>query len=95
MSQPALLRAARAAVASRPYSHPTRRQVAEPRRLAARAAAQRMAALLGEPVGARAGFRTRADGTSGPRTAVLAVTTGVLLRRLQRVRRPALHGAQL
>lgn len=63
-------------------------QVAEPRRLAARAAARRMAALLGERVGGRVGFRTRVDGASSRATVVLAVTTGLLLRRLQRVRHP-------
>ena len=63
-------------------------QVAEPRRLAAHAAARRMAALLGERVGGRVGFRTRVDGASSRATVVLAVTTGLLLRRLQRVRPP-------
>ncbi|KAK9845867.1 hypothetical protein WJX81_004581 [Elliptochloris bilobata] len=64
--------------------------VAEPRRLAARAAATRMAALLGERLGARVGYRTRVDSVASRDTVVLAVTTGVLLRRLQRD--PALRG---
>ena len=46
-----------------------------------------MAAMLGERVGARVGFRTRVDGASGRQTVVLVVTTGLLLRRLQQVRR--------
>lgn len=58
--------------------------VAEPRRLAVRAAARRMAWLLGEPVGERVGFTVRGERRVGPRTAVEVVTTGVLLQRLQR-----------
>ena len=57
--------------------------VAEPRRLAARAAARRMAWLLGEPVGERVGFTVRGERKVGPRTVVEVVTTGVLLQRLQ------------
>ncbi|MEV5751152.1 ATP-dependent helicase HrpB [Actinoallomurus sp. NPDC052308] len=56
--------------------------VAEPRRLAARAAARRMAWMLGEPVGDRVGYAIR--GERRPGSAVEVVTTGVLLRRLQR-----------
>ncbi|MFG3113917.1 ATP-dependent helicase HrpB [Streptomyces sp. NPDC048197] len=58
--------------------------VAEPRRIAARAAARRMAWLLGEQVGDRVGFTVRGERRAGPRTAVEVVTTGVLLQRLQR-----------
>ncbi|MFC5723046.1 ATP-dependent RNA helicase [Streptomyces gamaensis] len=58
--------------------------VAEPRRIAARAAARRMAWLLGEDVGDRVGFTVRGERRAGPRTAVEVVTTGVLLQRLQR-----------
>ncbi|UQI44148.1 ATP-dependent helicase [Streptomyces sp. HU2014] len=58
--------------------------VAEPRRIAARAAARRMAWLLGEPVGGRVGFTVRGERRAGPRTVVEVVTTGVLLQRLQR-----------
>ncbi|MFD9812288.1 ATP-dependent helicase HrpB [Streptomyces sp. NPDC059080] len=58
--------------------------VAEPRRIAARAAARRMAWLLGERVGERVGFTVRGERRVGPRTAVEVVTTGVLLQRLQR-----------
>ncbi|MEZ0069486.1 ATP-dependent helicase HrpB [Streptacidiphilus sp. MAP12-20] len=64
---------------------PSRRVlVAEPRRLAVRAAARRMAWLLGETVGERVGFTVRGERRVGPRTAVEVVTTGVLLQRLQR-----------
>lgn len=58
--------------------------VAEPRRIAARAAARRMAWLLGERVGASVGFTVRGERVVGPSTAVEVVTTGVLLQRLQR-----------
>ncbi|WP_329194368.1 MULTISPECIES: ATP-dependent helicase HrpB [unclassified Streptomyces] len=58
--------------------------VAEPRRIAARAAARRMAWLLGEAVGESVGFTVRGERVAGPRTAVEVVTTGVLLQRLQR-----------
>ncbi|MEU7554764.1 ATP-dependent helicase C-terminal domain-containing protein [Streptomyces sp. NPDC044571] len=58
--------------------------VAEPRRIAARAAARRMAWLLGEPVGGSVGFTVRGERVAGPGTVVEVVTTGVLLQRLQR-----------
>ncbi|QNS06849.1 ATP-dependent helicase HrpB [Streptomyces xanthii] len=64
---------------------PVRRVVvAEPRRIAARAAARRMAWLLGERVGERVGFTVRGERAVGPRTVVEVVTTGVLVQRLQR-----------
>jgi ATP-dependent helicase HrpB len=56
--------------------------VAEPRRLAARAAAARMAALLGEDVGERVGYSVRGDSRTSARTRVEVVTSGLLLRRL-------------
>ncbi|MFC1400970.1 MULTISPECIES: ATP-dependent helicase HrpB [Streptacidiphilus] len=58
--------------------------VAEPRRLAVRAAARRMAWLLGTPVGEDVGFTVRGERRMGPRAVVEVVTTGVLLQRLQR-----------
>ncbi|MFD9357408.1 ATP-dependent RNA helicase [Streptomyces sp. NPDC060031] len=58
--------------------------VAEPRRIAARAAARRMAWLLGEQVGGSVGFTVRGERVAGPDTVVEVVTTGVLLQRLQR-----------
>ncbi|WNI25362.1 ATP-dependent helicase HrpB [Streptomyces sp. ITFR-16] len=64
---------------------PVRRVVvAEPRRIAARAAARRMAWLLGERTGGRVGFTVRGERVVGPDTVVEVVTTGVLLQRLQR-----------
>ncbi|SCL48049.1 ATP-dependent helicase HrpB [Micromonospora citrea] len=58
--------------------------VAQPRRVAARAAARRMAALLGEPVGERVGYAVRGERRTGPRTRVEVVTTGLLVRRMHR-----------
>ncbi|MET7872468.1 ATP-dependent helicase HrpB [Streptomyces cyaneofuscatus] len=64
---------------------PVRRVVvAEPRRIAARAAARRMAWLLGEQPGGRIGFTVRGERVVGRDTMVEVVTTGVLLQRLQR-----------
>ncbi|WP_309238786.1 ATP-dependent helicase HrpB [Actinoplanes aureus] len=57
--------------------------VAEPRRVAARAAARRMAALLGERVGGRVGYAVRGDRQVSRDTVVEVVTTGLLVRRLQ------------
>jgi len=55
----------------------------EPRRLAARAVAQRMAMLLGESIGATVGYRMRLDTRVSPRTRIEVVTEGVLTRLLQ------------
>ncbi len=55
----------------------------EPRRLAARAAARRMAQLLDESVGETIGYRVRMDSRTGPNTRVEVVTEGVLTRMLQ------------
>ncbi|MFE5404771.1 ATP-dependent RNA helicase [Streptomyces sp. NPDC056580] len=64
---------------------PARRVVvAEPRRIAARAAARRMAWLLGERTGDSVGYTVRGERVVGRRTRVEVVTTGVLLQRLQR-----------
>lgn len=58
--------------------------VTQPRRIAARAAARRLAGMLGEPVGQTVGHTVRGDRKVGPGTRIEFVTTGVLLRRLQR-----------
>ncbi|WP_369222121.1 ATP-dependent helicase HrpB [Streptomyces sp. R39] len=64
---------------------PARRVVvAEPRRIAARAAARRMAWLLGEQVGRSVGYTVRGERVVGRHACVEVVTTGVLLQRLQR-----------
>lgn len=57
--------------------------VTQPRRVAARAAARRLAALLDEPLGATIGYAVRGERRTGPRTRVEIVTAGLLLRRLQ------------
>jgi ATP-dependent helicase HrpB len=57
--------------------------VAEPRRLAARAAAARMAALLDEPVGRTVGYAIRGDRRVSGSTKIEVVTSGLLVRRLQ------------
>ena len=55
----------------------------EPRRLAARAAAQRMSFLRGEDVGQTIGYRTRLDTKVSSATRIEVVTEGVLTRMLQ------------
>ncbi|TVP74040.1 MAG: ATP-dependent helicase HrpB [Rhodobacteraceae bacterium] len=55
----------------------------EPRRLAARAAAEQMARLLGEEVGARVGYRVRGDAAVSSATRIEVVTEGILTRMLQ------------
>ncbi|HEY2684045.1 MAG TPA: ATP-dependent helicase HrpB [Steroidobacteraceae bacterium] len=55
----------------------------EPRRLAARAVATRMASMLGEPVGKRVGFRTRLETRVSASTRLEVVTEGILTRMLQ------------
>ena len=55
----------------------------EPRRVAARAAARRMAAERGGRLGDEVGYQVRFDRQCGPQTRLLVVTPGVLLRLLQ------------
>ncbi len=64
--------------------------VLEPRRLAARAAAHRMAQTLGEGVGETVGYRVRMESKVGRRTRIEVVTEGILTRLLQSD--PALEG---
>ena len=67
--------------------------VAEPRRLATRAAATRMAAILGEQAGQRVGYQIRGESRRSAATRVEVVTTGVLLNRL--IADPELPGVDL
>ena len=60
----------------------------EPRRLAARAAAERLAQSLGEAVGGQVGYRMRGESVRGSRIEV--VTEGILTRMIQTD--PALEG---
>lgn len=62
---------------------PGRIVMLEPRRLAARAAAERMADTLGEPVGARVGYRIRGEAKVSKATRIEVVTEGILTRMLQ------------
>ncbi len=54
-----------------------------PRRIAARAAAERMAEIAGERVGARIGYVTRMDSKRSPRTRILVLTEGIFRNRIQ------------
>ncbi|WP_116363935.1 ATP-dependent helicase HrpB [Parahaliea mediterranea] len=65
----------------------------EPRRMAARAAALRMAQLLNEPVGQTVGYRIRLDTCVSKATRIEVITEGILTRRLQSD--PALEGVGL
>src|SRR6218665_941385 len=65
----------------------------EPRRLAARAAAERLASELGEAVGGTVGYRIRLESKVSAATRIEVVTEGILARRLQED--PALEGVGL
>lgn len=54
-----------------------------PRRLAARAAAERMAELSGQPVGATIGYMTRLDANYSAATRILVLTEGIFRSRIQ------------
>jgi ATP-dependent helicase HrpB len=56
--------------------------VLEPRRIAARAAAERMAATLGSRLGEDIGLRARLSSKTGPRVAIEVVTEGVFTRMI-------------
>lgn len=64
--------------------------VVEPRRVAVRSAAVRMAALLGERTGQTVGYRTRIDRVVSTQTRIEVVTEGLLVRRL--IADPLLEG---
>ena len=55
----------------------------EPRRMAARAAAERMASLLGEEAGFTVGYRVRLEAKVSARTRIEVITEGILNRMLQ------------
>ncbi|QBX69365.1 ATP-dependent helicase HrpB [Serratia quinivorans] len=55
----------------------------EPRRLAAKNVAYRLAQQLGEEPGQTVGYRMRAESKSGPNTRLIVVTEGILTRMLQ------------
>ncbi|OPX54408.1 ATP-dependent helicase HrpB [Oceanospirillum multiglobuliferum] len=64
-----------------------------PRRVAAQAAASYMAGLIGESVGERIGYRVKGESKVSAQTRLELVTSGVLLRMLQRD--PTLDGISL
>jgi ATP-dependent helicase HrpB len=67
--------------------------VVEPRRIAAKAAARRMSALLNQEVGGTVGYRMRMETCVGKNTQIEVVTEGILTRRL--TRDPELDGVGL
>lgn len=78
------------AIFDQSWVHERKVLLLEPRRLAARAAARRMADTLQEAVGATVGYRMRLDTKIGPSTRIEVVTDGILTRMLQHD--PALAG---
>lgn len=66
-----------------PDGTPRRIVMLEPRRLATRAAAQRMAAITGTELGGFVGYQTRDERRVSAQTVVEVVTEGILTRRLQ------------
>ena len=71
------------ALLDEPWAVGARLIVLEPRRIAARAAAERMAATLGERVGETVGFRVRLQSRVSAKTRVEVVTEGVFTRMIQ------------
>lgn len=55
----------------------------EPRRLAVRSSASRMAELLGEKIGQRVGYQIKMESVQSKATQILIVTEGILTRKLQ------------
>lgn len=78
------------ALLDEPWAVQGRLIVLEPRRLAARAAAKRMADLMGEQVGATVGYRVRLDSRVSAATRIEVVTEGVFTRMI--LDDPALDG---
>lgn len=78
------------ALLDEPWAAEGRILVLEPRRLAARMSAARMASVAGEPVGGTFGYSVRGERSVGASTRVEVVTEGLFVRRLQRD--PTLEG---
>ncbi|MFC3713973.1 ATP-dependent helicase HrpB [Sphingoaurantiacus capsulatus] len=72
------------ALLDRPWAEGQRILLLSPRRLAARAAAERMASLRGEPAGRTIGYRTRLDSKISAATRVEVLTEGVFTNLIQR-----------
>ena len=71
------------ALLNAPFLDGRRILLLEPRRLAARAAARRMAGLIGEAQGQTVGYRTRLDSRVSAATRIEVITEGILTRLLQ------------
>jgi len=71
------------ALLTEPWLADQRILLLEPRRIAARSAAERMADVLGERVGQTVGYRMRMDSAISEQTRIEVVTEGVLTRMLQ------------
>ena len=71
------------ALLAEPWLHGRKIVMLEPRRVAARASAARMASLLGEKSGETVGYQVRFDKRIGPETRIEVITEGLLTRRLQ------------
>lgn len=71
------------ALLSEPWAGGKRILLLSPRRLAARAAAERMATVRGERVGDTVGYRTRMDSAVGPATRIEVLTEGIFTRLVQ------------
>ena len=69
-------------LADQPWLKGQKVLVLEPRRLAARGAAERMAQTLGERVGEHVGLRARLTSLIGPKTRIEVVTEGVFTRMI-------------
>ncbi|WP_312732922.1 ATP-dependent helicase HrpB [Brevundimonas sp.] len=78
------------ALLDQPWLGKGRILVLEPRRLAARAAADRMARTLNQETGETVGYRTRLQSRVGPRTRIEVITEGVFTRMI--LDDPALEG---
>lgn len=81
------------ALMAEPWLGGNRILMLEPRRIATRAAAHRLAALLGEPPGKRVGYRMRLETRVSKDTQVEVITEGILTRMLQED--PMLQGVGL
>lgn len=78
------------ALLDEPWRKDRKLLVLAPRRIAARAAAARMASTLGEPIGATVGYRVRLETRVGPQTQIEVLTEGVFTRLI--LADPALGG---
>jgi ATP-dependent helicase HrpB len=71
------------ALVSEPWLHGKKIIILQPRRLAARSVAARMANLLNEKTGETVGYRIRFENVIGKTTRIEVVTEGILTRMLQ------------